>query len=268
MRRRAYRGSVAVTTSPKSRLVWITGAGKGIGRALTLKLVRDGWTVAASARTEADLMTLAQDAGSLQGRVMPYPLDITDSDAVQATHAAIESELGEIDLAVLNAGTHQPTPIDDFSAEAFQKLMNVNVMGTVNCLEALLAQMRPRRRGRIAIVASVAGYRGLPTAAAYGASKAALINMAEALKPELDGIGIDLKLINPGFVKTPLTDRNTFPMPFLISAEEAADCIHRGLQSRAFEIAFPFRFALIMKLLRILPDRLFFAVTRRMVTES
>ena len=122
-----------------------------------------------------------------------------------------------------------------------------------------------RKSGHIAIVSSLAGYRGLPTASAYGATKAALINLAEALRPELEAGGVRLTLINPGFVKTPLTDRNEFAMPFLIPVEDAADAIMRGLKKKAFEIRFPWRLAVVMGLIRIMPYRLFFALTRRMV---
>ena len=125
-----------------------------------------------------------------------------------------------------------------------------------------------RREGRIAVVASVAGYRGLPTAAAYGMTKAGLINMAEALKPELDGHGVTIQVVNPGFVRTPLTDRNPFPMPFLMEPDAAAEAFYRGLQSNRFEIIFPRRFAYLLKVLRLLPAPLAFAVTRRMVPQS
>lgn len=144
-------------------------------------------------------------------------------------------------------------------------LFDVNVQGTVNCLSALLATREPRRGTRLAVVASLAGYRGLPSASAYGATKAALINMCESLKPELEQMDIVLQLVNPGFVKTPLTDKNDFPMPFLVSAETAADRIFDGLQTNRFEIAFPSRFALIMKTLRALPSGLFFSLTRKML---
>jgi short-subunit dehydrogenase len=134
-------------------------------------------------------------------------------------------------------------------------------------LEALLPAMIERRGGRVAIVASVAGYRGLPTSAAYGMTKAGLINMAEALKPELDGYDVRLQLVNPGFVRTPLTDKNPFPMPFLMEVEDAAEAFYRGLRSDRFEIVFPRRFAYLLKVLRCLPAPLAFAVTRRLVPE-
>lgn len=245
------------------RIAWITGAGKGIGRALAQRFVADGWIVAASARTEADLESLA--ASCPKGTVFSFPLDVTDALATARAVDDIEAKLGLPDLAVLSAGTHMPMPVEAFSTNTLRTLMEVNLMGTAHCLEALFPRFIARNAGHVAVVGSLAGYRGLPTAAAYGATKAGLINMCEALKPELARYGVRLSLINPGFVETPLTDRNDFEMPFLISAEKAADYIARGLASSAFETTFPRRFAFIMKLLRVLPDRLFFAVTRRMV---
>lgn len=248
--------------SQKPKTAWITGAGKGIGRAVARRLAQDGWTVAASARTEDDLASLASEFPP--GRVHPYPLDVTDLGRTEATLGRIERDLGALDLAVLNAGTHIPFGVEDFSVEAFRQLVETNLMGTVHGLAQVIPAFIARRRGHIAVVASLAGYRGLPTAAAYGATKAGLINMCEALKPELELHGVRLTLINPGFVETPLTDRNTFPMPFLIPVEDAAERIIRGLARSRFEVAFPGRFAVLMKLLRLLPDRLFFALTRRM----
>lgn len=244
------------------RLAWVTGAGKGIGRALALRLVGDGWIVAASARTRSDLESLAAEAPP--GAIRPYPLDIVDPAATARVVAAIESDLGAIDLAVLNAGTYIPTQAVPFDALAYRRQLDINVMGTVNGMAELIPRFVARRGGHIAVMASVAGYRGLPGAAAYGASKAALINMCEALRVELEPHDVAVSVICPGFVKTPLTDRNDFPMPFLISAEAAAEHIARGLAAKRFRIAFPPLFATIMRLLRLLPDRAFFAIARRM----
>ena len=246
-----------------SRLIWCTGAGKGIGRALSLRLARDGHTVAASARTVADLESLAGDASRLSGRIVAFPLDVTDEAAVSATVAAIETELGPIDIAVLNAGTHIPVAVTDLTSAPFRTLFEVNVMGVVHGLSALLPLFVARRSGHIAVVASVAGYRGLPTAAAYGASKAAVINMCEALQPELAAVGVRLTLINPGFVKTPLTDKNEFEMPFLMEADAAADRIADGLKSSRFEVTFPRRFTWLMQVLRVLPYPLYFFLVRK-----
>lgn len=243
---------------------WITGAGTGIGRALALALVARGMTVAVSARTLGDLESLAREATG-PGRVLPVPLDVTDQAAVAAAVSRIEAEAGPITLAVLNAGTHSEITAQKFDTAEFRRVIDTNLMGAAYGLAALLPLMRARRAGCIALVASVAGYRGLPTSGVYSASKAALIALAEALKPELEGEGVDMVLINPGFVDTPLTRRNPFPMPFLIDVEEATRAIVAGLESGRFEIVFPWQMTLLMKLLGILPYGLFFAVTRRLV---
>lgn len=249
-------------TAPR-RVAWVTGAGKGIGRAVAARLARDGWHVAVSARTTADLHSLCTAAAA--GRIHAFTLDITDAAAVNQTVGDIEETLGPINLAVLNAGTHQPDSARDFSARSVRHLVEVNLLGTVNCLEPILSRFIVRKGGHIAVVASLAGYRGLPKAAGYGASKAALINLCEALKPELDLSGVKLTLINPGFVKTPLTDHNTFDMPFLMPVEKAADILVKGLTRNTFELAMPWPFAWMMKALRRLPDPLYFALTRRMI---
>jgi short-subunit dehydrogenase len=242
-------------------VAWITGASSGIGEALALRLARDGRQVAASARNGEALGALAQRAG---GRIAAFPLDVTDAAACARGVAGIEAAHGEIDLAVLNAGTHREMSADDFSVETARLLIEINLMGVINCLAPLLARMRTRGRGHIAVVASVAGYGGLPTAAAYGATKAALINMTEALKPDCDRLGIKLQLVNPGFVKTPLTDRNEFPMPFLMPVDAAVDALVAGLASDRFEIVFPRRFALLLKTLNALPYGAYFRLVRRM----
>lgn len=169
-------------------------------------------------------------------------------------------------MAVLNAGTHIPVSATNLTAEPFSTLIETNLMGVVHGLAALLPRFIERRAGHVAVVASVAGYRGLPTGAAYGATKAALINMCESLKPELDSLGIRLTLVNPGFVKTPLTDKNPFAMPFLMDVDRAAARLADGLETKRFEITFPRRFTWLLKALRVLPYPLYFALTRRLVT--
>ncbi len=244
------------------RVVWITGASSGIGAALALALAQRGCTVVISARNEQALDDLRERGGRLPGVLVPYPLDVTDPQACEAALHRIEAELGPVDLAVLNAGTHRAVEIDDFRAAAFEALMRLNFMGVVNIVAPLLKSMRARGRGHLAATASVAGYRGLPTATAYGASKAALINFAEALKLDLEGTGIHLSLINPGFVRTPLTDKNTFAMPFLLEPDDAARRIIHGLEKKRFEIAFPWRFVLGLKVFRLLPYCLYFSLIR------
>ena len=247
--------------------VWITGASSGLGAHLALRMARDGHRLAVSARREEELRALAERSSG-EGAIHPVPLDVTDEAAAARAVARIETEIGPIDQAVLNAGTHRPVDPRDLKSQDFRDLIALNLLGTVNGLAAVLPPMIARRRGRIAVVASVAGYRGLPTAAAYGMTKAGLINMAEALRVELAPLGIVVQLVSPGFVRTPLTERNPFPMPFLMEPEDAAEAFYRGLQSDRFEILFPRRFGYLMKLLRILPAPLAFAITRRLLPKD
>lgn len=243
-------------------VAWVTGAGTGIGRALARRLAQAGWRVAVSARTQADLDSLAAE---VPGQIHPFALDATDAKAIAQSASDIAAQLGTIDLAVFNAGTYKRTSADGFDADTFGQMVDLNIMGTVQCLATVMPAMIARRGGQIAVVASVSGYVGLPGASAYGATKAALINMCQSLQPELAVHNVRLQLINPGFVKTPLTDKNDFPMPFLIEVEEAVDHIMAGLESARFEIVFPWQMRIAMKLLAGLPNGLRLAITKRMV---
>jgi short-subunit dehydrogenase len=244
-----------------TRAAWITGASSGIGRELALRLARAGTHVAASARRAEALEALAAEAGA--GRITAFPVDVADAGAMKRAGAAIEAALGPLDLAVFNAGTHEPVDVAAFDPGPFRRLMEINYMGAVNGIAAVLPGFIARRAGHIAVVSSVAGYRGLPQAAAYGPTKAALINLCEALKPDLDRYGVRVSVINPGFVRTPLTDRNEFPMPFLMEAADAAARIVAGLDRGAFEISFPRRFTFMLKLARVLPYSLYFRLVKR-----
>ena len=245
----------------EQRVAWVTGAGSGIGRGLAQRLARNGWSVAVSARSASDLDALALETPGIHA----YPLDVTDRDAVAVAVPRIEQRLGPIGLAVLNAGTYVPVAAKGFSAEKFGVNFAVNVQGTANCLEAMMAPMIARRAGHIAVVSSLTGYVGLPTASAYGATKAALINMCEALEPELEAEGVKMTVITPGFVDTPLTRKNEFPMPFLISTDDAVERIVRGLERGKFEVAFPRRMSVAIRVLAALPHWARLAVTRRML---
>ncbi len=239
---------------------WVTGASQGIGRALTLALADRGTRVAASARDASALQMLRQKAS----QVLPAPLDVTDVKAVEAAVAEVERVQGPIDLAVLNAGTYEPVPGGLAPPDLFRQHMEVNYQGVVNCLCALLPRMKSRGDGQIAVLGSVAGYRGLPQAAAYGPTKAALISLAETLRLELRGTGVDLRLVNPGFVATRLTAKNRFFMPSILTPENAANRILSGLAGSSFEIAFPLGFVLWMKILRLLPYRLYLPLVSRL----
>jgi len=238
---------------------WIVGASTGIGRALAERLADEGAAaVAVSSRSEDALKEMAAERPSIR----PFPLDVTDMPAVEEAAARIEAECGPIDLAVFNAGAYQPMGLADWDRDAIARTLEVNYMGVVNGLEAVMDRMRARKAGRIAVTASVAGYRGLPRAVSYGPTKAALINLCEILRNELKDAGVTLQVINPGFVKTPLTDKNEFEMPQLIEPADAAVEIVKGLKTSKFEIAFPRPFVWQLMALRMLPYPAFFKLIR------
>lgn len=245
-----------------SKTAWIVGGGKGIGRAVTEKLARDGWTIAVSARSEDDLTSL-HSLYPLQ--VFAFPMDVTDPQAVQATALQILKKFGHLDLAFLNAGTYKRDDARSFRSDVFGHMVDTNLLGVAYCLEAVMPHMIERRAGRILVTSSVAGYTGLPGSIAYGATKAALINMCEALYPELRKQDVYLSVVNPGFVDTPLTKKNDFPMPFIISDKEAADHIVRGIDTKRFEIAFPLPLVLLVKTLAILPAPLRLMIKSKML---
>ncbi len=219
--------------------------------------------MAATARRQEELETLASEATGLAGRIVPFAGDVTDRARMAAIVAEIEDTHGPVALAILNAGVYLPVEAPDFSAEIFEKTFAINLMGTVYGLEPLLARMIARRSGHIAIVSSVTGYGGLPTSAAYGASKAALNVLAESLAIELDRHGVRLSLITPGFVETPAQDDNEFPKPFMVSSDEAAKRIVAGLKGQAFEITFPRRFTWWLWFLRIVPRNWYISLIQR-----
>jgi short-subunit dehydrogenase len=246
------------------KAVWITGASTGIGRELVIQLSAAGIRVAATARSADKLDELARGRDS----VVAVPGDVTDPAAMQAAHATVVSRLGPIDLAILNAGVWDETSASSFDARRAAATMSVNYLGLTNALEPLIAGMKGRGAGHIALVSSVAGYRGLPKAAYYAPSKAAAISLAEVLATELGRHGIKVSVVNPGFVETPMTAVNKFPMPFIIPADDAARRILAGLSKGRFEVAFPWQMVALLKFLRVLPYPVYFWLVRNVVAPS
>lgn len=244
-------------------IIWIAGASSGIGAALAKTYASAGHTVFASARSADKLQALATESGEWAGKVVALPCDVTDNESVLAAVKEIELT-GPIDKAILNAGFYDPIELSELDLEHFTSTYDVNLYGVVRCFLALLPGMKGAGHGQVAIVSSVSGYTGLPRAAAYGSSKAALINLAESLQPECKAVGVDVRLICPGFVRSPLTDKNSFEMPFIIEAEEAAERIVKGLNGNSFEIHFPKRFTLMLKLLRNVPYFLYLRLTAKL----
>lgn len=235
---------------PKDGLCWLTGASSGIGEALVARLVGEGWTVAVTARSSDKLKALEE---AHHGKVIATPADISDAAAVEAAVAKLEAEHGPIARAILNAGIFLSVDAAAPQFEDYAKTFAVNLNGTAACLCALSPRMVKRGAGQIAIVSSATAFGGMPTASAYGASKAALVNMAECYRLELHRHGVLVQAITPGFVETPAQDDNDFPKPFMISAESAARRIISGLKTRRFEITFPRRFTWMLKAIYALP---------------
>ena len=244
----------------RGKRVWVIGASSGIGAALARALLAQYARVALSARNAPGLEQIAATPGAT---ALVLPLDVTDAAAVAPALQRVVAAWGGLDLVVWCAGSHNPVRAWELDAEDARRLVDVNLNGVINGLPAVVDQLLRQNSGGMAIVSSVAGYGGLPTALVYGATKAALSNLAETLYLDLAPRGIAVYLINPGFVKTPLTDKNTFKMPALISADEAAREIIAGFARGSFEIHFPRRFTLWLKLLRLLPYRWYFTLVHK-----
>jgi short-subunit dehydrogenase len=245
----------------KEARVWVVGASTGIGAAVAQALLERGAKVVLSARNEAKLREVAGAHASAK-RATIEPLDFTDAKAVAAAWKRIAAA-GRVDLVLVVAGTHREIRAWELTDHASRELLETNLHGPIGTVAAVVPGLLAQGRGAIGVVSSVAGYRGLPKALIYGASKAALINFTETLYLDLHPRNLGVYLINPGFVKTPLTDRNEFRMPHLISAEEAAASMIEGLERGEFEIAFPKAFVRTLAFLRRLPYRLYFAAVRR-----
>jgi len=239
----------------KKKIVWITGASSGIGRALAIKFAKEGWTVAASARREQLLKELNVENSNIH----PYPLDVTNIEQCKSTFKNILKDLKDIDICVFGAGIDKPKSKKIFDLENIREIMEVNFFGVMNSVNSIYEFYSKKKSGQISIISSVAGYRGLPAAGAYCSSKSALISFTESLYFDMIKKNVDVKIINPGFIKTPITEKNKTPTPMIKSAEFAANEIFIGLtQKKLFEIHFPKSFTFLMKFLQILPSWCYF----------
>ena len=237
------------------KTIWITGASTGIGKALAIKFAENGWNVAASARRE----NLLKELNDINENIHSYPLDVNKIDDCKSTAQQIIKKLGKIDICVFGTGIHDPKSEKKFNLEKIRKIMEVNFFGTMNSINSIYDYFSDKKEGQISIVSSVAAYRGLPVAGAYCSSKSALTSFAESLYFDMKRKNVKVSVISPGFIKTPMTDENDFPMPMIRSAEYAADKIYLGLlKKKGFEIHFPKSFTFIMKITQILPNWLYF----------
>jgi len=243
--------------------VWLIGASTGIGRALALELSRRGARLALSARNQAALNALVTETGHTGH--LALPLDVTDAAAIQSAFAEAEQELGAVDSVILLSAAYTPMALGSLDMPKVSDMIATNLSAAFDVIHSVLPAMRARRAGQIALCGSVAGYVGLPNGQPYSATKAAIMNLAQSLRAEEAAHGIDVRLISPGFVRTPLTDKNDFAMPAMITPEEAARRLADGLAGSGFEIHFPRRFTYAMKALAMLPYALYFAIIRRII---
>lgn len=235
----------------------------GIGRAVSLEFARRGATVIVSARNKEALDQVVVECGP--GRAHSLPLDVTDRQATLRSTQTILDRFGGLDTAFFNAGTCEYVDVRHFDSALFERMIQTNFLSMVYGIEAVLPLLRKSPHPHLVGMSSTVAYGGLPRAAAYGASKAAIRHMLEALRIDLLGEKIPVSIVCPGFVRTPLTERNDFPMPFAIEAEEAARRIVDGIAAQQHEIHFPKRFSLPFKLLALLPSRLYTRLCARMV---
>ena len=240
--------------------IWIAGASSGIGKALAIKFATEGWQVAASARRE----NLLQDLNKTNSNIHSFPLDVIDESEAKKVFQDIVKKFQIIDICVFCAGIHDPDAEKKPSTEKIREIMETNFFGTLNCIMAVNSYFRQRKNGHISIVSSVAAYRGLPAASGYCASKSALTSLAESLYFDFKRYNVKVSVISPGFVKTPMTDKNKFPMPMIKSPEYAAKKIFIGLTKKnVFEIHFPITLTIMMKILKIMPNWLYFFIVGR-----
>ena len=243
------------------KTIWITGGSTGIGKALALKFANEGWNVAISARRE----NLLKEIADTNANISSFPLDVTDKTKCKQGFGEIKNKFENIDICFFSTGTWNPKKEKDIDVEQIEDVFKINFFGTLNSIKAVEEYFKNKKGGKIAIVSSIAGYRGLPNSTGYGPSKSALNNLAESLYFDFGRSNVRVCLVSPGFIKTPMTDKNDFKMPFLKTAEYAADKIYDGLVNKnIFEIHFPKSLTLILKFLSFLPSKLYFSLIGKM----
>ena len=210
------------------KTIWITGGSTGIGKALAIRFANEGWNVAISARRE----NLLKELSDRYENISPFPLDVTDKENCKNIFNQVKEKFGEIDICFFSTGTWDPKKEKDIDVEQIENVFKINFFGTVNSIKAVEEYYKNRNEGTIAIVSSIAGYRGLPNSTGYGPSKSALNNLAESLYFDFGRHNVRVCLVSPGFIKTPMTDKNDFKMPFLKTPEFAADKIYDGLVNK------------------------------------
>ena len=247
--------------SEKQKKIWITGASSGIGKSVAEKFANEGWKVAVSARRKELLDELAKNPN-----IVSFPLDVTNRNQINEVFKNIIDNFGDLDICLFSSGTYEPKDEQNIDPDKIKNVINVNFLGVIDCVKSVERYFKDKKSGHISIVSSIAGYRWLPNSSGYGPSNAALTNFSESIYFDFKKFGVRVSVVSPGFIKTPLTDKNEFPMPFLKTPEYAAEKIFNGLvKSSAFEIHFPKGLTLTLKFLRILPYRLYLFLVDKLV---
>ena len=242
--------------------IWIIGATTGIGKSLAELFASQGHNLAISGRNQKRLDELLTSLPS--GDHISASMDVCMVSQIQKASKAVFSQWNKIDQVIFLAGIYQPMKINELDLKLVKDIIETNLIGAINLTNVILDDLISMGNVQFSFCASVAGYRGLPNSQPYGASKAGLINFVQSLNVE-HGKEVDIRLINPGFVKTRLTDKNQFEMPMIITADQAAIYIDKGLNSKKFEVHFPKKFSLILKLLNLLPTKLYNKIARSLV---
>lgn len=242
--------------------IWIVGASHGIGRSVAEKYLEQGHKVAISARSSDALLEIVEKSKVSKLDYMVLPLDVLDVNAIKASYQNIIRNWQKIDLFIYGSAVYKPSSINKIDTQFAKKTIDVNLTAIFDFLGLIIPHMQQNHSGHIALIASSAGYVGLPKSYAYGASKAAMINLAQGLYPELSNSNIDVSIVNPGFVKTRLTDKNNFTMPFIVTSNQAADCIIKGIAKKKFDINFPFKFTAILRSIAVLPNFLLLSILK------
>ena len=243
------------------KTIWITGGSTGIGKALAIKFASKGWNVAISAR-RAELLN---ELSNSYENISSFPLDVTDKEKCKEVFNEIKNKYENIDICFFSTGTWDPKTEKNIDVQQMEEVFKVNFFGTVNSIKAVEEYFRDKKNGIITIVSSIAGYRGLPNSTGYGPSKSALNNLAESLYFDFKRDNVRVCLVSPGFIQTPMTDKNDFKMPFLKTPEYAADKIYDGLVNKnVFEIHFPKSLTLILKIFSFLPSKIYFSLIGKM----
>ena len=243
------------------KTIWITGGSTGIGKALAIKFANKGWNVAISARRK----NLLEEISNAYENVHSFPLDVTDKLRCKEIFQQIKDKFQDIDICFFSTGTWNPKKERDIDVEQIENVFKINFFGTLNAIKSVEEHFKSKKSGVITIVSSIAGYRGLPNSTGYGPSKSALNNLAESLYFDFKRSNVRVCLVSPGFIKTPMTDKNDFKMPFLKTTEYAAEKIYDGLvKKNVFEIHFPKSLTLILKILSFLPNKMYFGLIGKM----